>query len=606
MSRVNDKQKRPGACANILTGIRDSYLYGFVIVSRRLSLGNAILLYAAAYVLVALGIHLAFFPIGDIGVESDFFGELVVAAKELVQLDFSVANYPYKGPFYSFALVFVHLFCRDWYLSGVVINGLCAAASLIVIFLLLAKIYDRTIAFLAMLAVSVGYEFFSLAHKASSDMLFLLMCYCAINILFMERFSWWRLIAGGILSAFAFLTRYTGIFLPAALVVMFLINPGRWSRRRCLAAALTYLAVFFAVCAPWFAKNVHEAGSLLATRNIENVVKEFYGDRMAAEVPTGGFKSILQVFTYDPAYFIKHYLLNIAEHFWMDMTSSMGVEIGILVYFGIIRLFFRLPTRKQWAFLAFPVCYFLVICTVFLIPRFSLPLTPVYHAIMFSMLIGLRGMPRFPLIGALKRIRMRKSKPAQKEYTEFARKDRDGRKAAPSFALIRVVVIGLIAAVFFFQIKWVIETERYYYKQRPLYILEAARFLKECAAREHRTEKAIVMARKPHIAYYADLVYKPYPRSLSYLPELIVAARNLGVDYLVCSDIERSYFGDSEAWQQLGMIKGIKKIYSMPSITIYELAYETSTAGRRAIRVPGRSMSYFPIINRRSSAPPPS
>jgi len=386
----------------------------------------------------------------------------------------------------------------------------------------------------------------------------------------MERFSRRRLIVGGILSAFAFLTRYTGICLPVALIAVLLINPGRWSRRRCRVAAVMYLAIFFAVCAPWFIKNINETGSLLATRNIENVVREFYGDRKAGDIPEGGFKSILQVFTHNPAYFVKHYLLSIAKHFWTDMTTFLALE-GILVMLGIVRLFFRPPTRKQWAFLAFPICYFLVICNVFPLSRFSLPLSPAYFAILFSMLLAMGEISRFPLIGKPKQTGKQKSETAQKKRKKSSSGDPPAMTVASGFRAIKITTALIIVALFCYQIMVIVKAESYYYGQRPVFILEAAQFLKEHAAQEHRAERAIVLARKPHIAYYSGLIYKQYPPSLANLREFIVFARNQNVDYIVYSDIERSYYEDAAGRQPLDTIEGIKRIYSLSSITIYEL-----------------------------------
>lgn len=258
----------------------------------RLSAGAGLALYLTFYLLVTVGIHLAFFPIGDIGVEADFYSELVVAAKQLAAGDFSVEHYPYKGPVYSFALFFVHLFGGDWYLSGILLNALCAAGSLLIIYRLFLRLYDRVIALLTVVFVSLVYEFFILSHKASSDMLFLFLCYMAIYMLCMERFSWMRLVLGSLFSALAFLTRYNGIFLPVALSAMLIIHPGTWSKRRRFAAAAVYMFVFLAVCAPWFIKNMQESGRLLASRNVENVAREFYGEDMGRNSRSGGFSSI--------------------------------------------------------------------------------------------------------------------------------------------------------------------------------------------------------------------------------------------------------------------------------------------------------------------------
>ena len=532
-----------------------------------------ILLYGAAFFVVTLGIHLAYFPIGDIGVESDFYGELVVSAKALLAHHFSVDNYPYKGPFYSFALVFVHLFCRDWYLSGVILNGLCAAASLIILFRLLLRMFDRTVAFLTTLAFSLGHEYFTLAHKASSDMLFVLLSLCAMAFLLEERYSRRNMILGGILSACAFLTRYTGVFLPVAMVAMLLVNPGRWPWRRRVDGALIYLGVFLAVCAPWLIKSHHETGSLLATRNVENIVREFYGSARTDDLPEGGFNSMVQVFMRDPIHFIRHYLFNIPSHFWADMYRFMGIDTGILVMIGMVRLIVRPPTRMQWAFNMFAMSYFLLLCAVFYLPRFSMLLAPAYFAVLFSMLLGLRDFSQFSKIGRRQEGEERESGPARAEPGMHARTGVGHIFGALPQTYLGVVTTALLAVLLWTRIAGIVEAEQFYYERRPLFVLDAARFLKGYAASESSPGRAMVMARKPHIAYYADLAYAKYPQQFSVLREILSFARGHRIDFLVYSDIERSYFGHPEGWNVLATTTGVRVIYSTPSITIYELIY---------------------------------
>lgn len=525
----------------------------------RLSYRNIILLYSLTYLLITFGIHLAFFPIGDIDVESDFYGHLAESAKSLKQGNFSVANYPYKGPVYSFALVCIHFFVGDWYRSGVILNVLCAAGSLLLIFHLISRVFESKVALLTTISVSLLYEYFMHAHKASSDILFLFLCYCSISMLFMDRFSLFRVILGGILGALAFLTRYNGVFLPFALIMMLFINPSKWSRKQCSTVFLLYLTVFLAVCSPWFIMNIKETGSLLETRNIENIVKEFYGGGKSDEIPPGGFTSMLHVFKHDPIFFIKHYATNIAKHFWMDMTSFLGLETGILVIFGIIGLLFIPPTRKQWGYLVFPGCYLLVICLVFYLRRLSLLLAPAYYAILYCLLLRFGGLSLFPSRESM----------TGKISTGA---DQEEKKMVRGFTFEQAVMILIIVTLFGFQIMRIIKIESVYYDRRPLFVLEAAQFLRDYSSMRNNTEKRIVMARKPHIAHYSDLIFQYYPQSVSNIGEFLSFARRRGVNYIVFSDIERRYYKDSEAWQRLGKMPSVNVIYSKPKITIYEVA----------------------------------
>jgi hypothetical protein len=58
---------------------------------------------------------------------------------------------------------------------------------------------------------------------------------------------------------------------------------------------------------------------------------------------------------------------------------------------------------------------------------------------------------------------------------------------------------------------------------------------------------------------------------MSNLGEFVSYARMKDVDYIVFSDIERSYYRDNEAWQNLGNMQGVTEICSQPQVTIYEL-----------------------------------
>jgi 4-amino-4-deoxy-L-arabinose transferase-like glycosyltransferase len=513
--------------------------------------------YAVVFALVAWSVHARFFPIGGIGVESDFFSGLVPAAKELWSGSISIARYPYKGPFYSVALVFVHMFGGDWYENGVLLNVLCAAGSLIVLYRLLLRTFGRRVAVVATISTSLVAKFFVHAHKASSDMLFFLLCFLAISLLLMKKRPWLALAGSGVLSALAFLTRYNGAFLPAvALIVILFMDSWRGPVKRRVASAAVYIAAFVLVCAPWLAFNLVETGSLLQTDNLRNVVEEFYRGARAADIPSGGFTSVGSMITHDPAHFAGHYLLNIPRHFWADMLHALGIEAGILVMLGLLRLLFVPPTRKQWAFLSFGVGYFLSMCLVFYLPRFSLLVIPMYLAVGFSLLVG-------PHDG-------RRSRLGEAFDRRFIGGWRRLVEKRPK--VIRTAIPLVIAGLLLMQVQWIVRAETFHYSVRPLFVLPAARFLKEHAGGEARAEEKIVMARKAHVAYYAGTKYRMYPHRVLDGRELVAAAIELGADYVVYSRLEHACYPDAKWLGGLESEFGVERIYSEQDITIYELA----------------------------------
>lgn len=542
---------------------------------RRLSVAEPpfskiILWYVALYFIASLGMHFAFFPIGDIGVESDFYGELVIAAKALQHHDFSVTSYPVKGPFYSLALIAVRFFLRDWYLSGVVLSALCAVASLLVAFRLLSRLFGRSVAFLATIAMSLASDYFALAHKASSDMLFLVLCLLSIDLLLTERFVSWRFILAGVLGTCAFLTRYIGVFLPFAAVLAAVVNPWRGSRGRAVAVSLLYVGAFLASCAPWFILSFRETGSVLYTGSAKIVAAEMYQFHTASGMPEGGFDSILDLLAHAPGSFAARYVQNVPVHLWLDMYKYLGGGAGILFLLGVARLFFAPPTRMQWAFLLSFALYFLACCAVFYLARYSLLLSTAYFALASSFVINLADAPRF-----LSRV-VRSSRRGKREARSDGRSVRaaeKGRGGAPGGhpSRVRIVTAVIVCVVLLLEVAAIVASESFYYKQRPLYLLDAARFLKGYVEQGHGSRQDVVMARKPHVAYYADLAYQQYPLSFSLPRGIIAYARSRGIGYLVCSSVEMRYFGNEEGWRQLGTMDGVSTIYSADSTTIYRV-----------------------------------
>lgn len=522
------------------------------------------LVYAGLYAVVLVIIQSHFFPIGDTGVETDFYGEMAVAARELWQGEFAVANYPYKGPVYSFVLISFYSLIREWYRSGVVLNIVFAAAGLVVLYRFIHRLFNRPVALFTMISVSLVSEFFLVAHKASSDMLFFFLGILVMERVITERLSWARLCWAGVLSALAFLTRYIGAFLPAATVVtVLLVNPSRITFKRRISYTLLYLCIFAIACAPWFAASYRETGTLLSTRNIENVAREFYGDR---DMPEEGFSSLGEVVSNDPPYFVTHYLSNVPGHFWSDMTGTLGIAAGILVMLGLLRLFVVPPSRTQTQFLLFALFYFLPLCAIFHLKRFSIPLVPVYYVLGLSVLFGSTA-TALTSLGNWLRL-------AFSPQVRFVRGVWDARiggggSSRHGFSARYAVSAVLIAVLVTLQVARIVRNERTYYARRPLFVLPAARFLKRTPHRTRREGTPILMARKPHIAFYAGLRFQYYPDGFFNSQHFLSFAIGRDVDFIVVGSLEMEHYPDAGYLWNLDVTPGIDKIYETDVIAIY-------------------------------------
>lgn len=522
------------------------------------------LLYASIYMCIAAGIHLALFPIGDTGVESDFYSELAPAAQNLARGEFSVEYFPYKGPVYPLVLAGLHAIVRvlgaDWYRTGVLLNVLLAGLSLGILYRLVQGLYGRATAVAVMIATSLLYEFFLHAHKASSDLLFFFLAYLAIHLVVSGSFSASRLFLAGCVSGLAFLTRYIGAFLPVTTLLAFwVVNPRSWYMRLKATRSAAFLLGFLVICVPWFLANLAETGRLLNTLNLQNVVQEYYSGAKADEIPAAGFTSLTELIRYDPLHFWGHFLSNIPRRFLLDAEHLVWWAAGLFALIGLLRFFWQAPNRAQTSFLVYPLGYFLALCLVFYLPRFSLPTAPAYFAVAFSLLLV----------------------PVRQEARDPFSRLRRWLGSTPG----KIVAFTAIAVMIAIQVPAIIAGVKYYHYKRPLYILPAAEFLADQA---RASNYQVVMARKAHLAHYAGLRYQPYPASINKLQDFFAFGWEHLVDVVAYSAIEREHYPHTEFLPRLDDCNGAQKIYDEEDIALFQcdrslpprVAANSATLGR--------------------------
>jgi hypothetical protein len=505
-----------------------------------------LLLFALLYAAAAMAVSLAFFSVGDLGVEADFYGELGPAAVRLWSGEFAAASYPYKGPLHSFVLLAVHAVAgplgADWYRSAVLLNALCAACLLLLVHRWTRELCGRRIALFTLLALAALPEFFLSAHKASSDLLFALLLGLALYLLLGERFSRRRLLAGTGVAALAFLTRYNGIvLLPGVAAAWWLVDPGGWSRRRRLEATLLLVAGFTLACAPWLLFLRSQTGHPLPSANLQNVLQELYGSTAQPPgAPPGGFTSLAALVAHDPLRWAGHMARNALLYPWRDLWELLGPVGGFLALLGLARLVFVRPGRPVVAVLVALLTYRLAMGTVFYLPRFSLPLAPAYCALGMAALLGSWRAARGGLTGW-----------------------RHGSLAAGA-------VLGVLLLSQLFQI---VTFERMYGAQAPTYLLAAAPRLQRYA---RSTGARVLMARKPHLAFLSGLEYRPYPQGFTGPRDLLVRAQAAGVDLITVSTVERQHFADRPFLAQLDLSPQVTRILDLPDVTVFALAPATA------------------------------
>jgi len=510
---------------------------------------------SAIYAVMAYLIHLRWFPVGDLGVESDFYAELAVSAQRLTDGQFAVSNYPFKGPLYSFILTALHFVMQplgaQWYDTAVLLNALCAAASIVVLFLLLRNLFGPGLATAATISTALCIEFFLHAQKASSDLLYLLLFLSTVLAL-MGKLTRARVLSAGILAGMAFLTRYSGGVLIAAGVVALGLLPGVGKVRQRMLFAVIFGLGFLVVCLPWFIINVSTTGHFLNDGNLMNVVLEFYSGERAAQVPDGGFKSGWSLASQDPKYFLSHFLANIPHHFKQDMIQLVGVRAWFLVVMGLAGILFsflpwfktrqffrrRRPSLKQMVFFIIAGISFLAMCLVFHRPRFSLPLVPAYFVLGYGGIFGFVSLTK---------------------------------RSVRDYRLTILVATVVVLAVSNFQVRDIIRGEQYYYLNRPLYVLEQAPGVRALAG---ESLSRSLLARKPHLAHYSGLDPVAYPTAIHSWDQFFKYALDRKVDLIAVGPLERAVLGETMILDYLDRAPGITRLSDADDLIIYHLNRE--------------------------------
>jgi hypothetical protein len=481
-------------------------------------------LYGLAYTLLGVSLQLRLFPIGDIDLETDFYADLVIAARKLGAGEFSVHDFAWKGPVYALLLLPIRAVVEDWYRGAVILSAISAGAALLLVYRLVLRLFDRRTAVATTIATSLVAELFVQSHRATTDVLFLLLLLASVQTTLLAGASLRRYAAAGGLAALACLTRYNGVFLVGGTLLFLLVmNPDRLGWRDRKKALAVYAAVFVLVVLPWLAANVSETGRPLATRNAETVVTALFGDsRFQADVieQNGSLRALVAM---HPTHALAQFGRNLGNHVQEILNGLLGWPLALVPILGVLGWLVRPPTRRQAGLYLFAAVYAVSMGVVFYAPRFFLPVIPACMALGFAFLRRDYG-------GAGSRFLNRRLTAAWQ------------RRAAIG------VLAGFVCALVVVQVPRIVATEREIHARRPLYILDAARHL---AATEGHTQPprqrhtpgqapARIMARKGHIAYHAGFDFEMYSASVASLEELVRLAHAKGVEYIVYSRVEYS------------------------------------------------------------------
>ena len=213
------------------------------------------------------------------------------------------------------------------------------------------------------------------------------------------------LLLAGFVAGCAFLVRHLGlVLLPWAVLYIFMAAGWRWGIAR--RAMLLFLLGFGLASAPQLIINVMQAGNPLYNQQAKNIWLAVYANADWGrwdEAPNS--VTLADVLLRDPARFAANWLANMAAFFGTgaEDTSEFGRAIQLrllgfpanwLALLGLAGWLVKLiadwrakqavdrpkPQLNQQSLLLLILLYALAVCMAFALPRFFLPLAPIYAA----------------------------------------------------------------------------------------------------------------------------------------------------------------------------------------------------------------------------------
>jgi 4-amino-4-deoxy-L-arabinose transferase-like glycosyltransferase len=329
---------------------------------------------AVAVVWIVVGTW--FRPIGDFGVETDFYGDFVPFAREWMNGNPSIML-GYRGPFY-YLLVGVLSTFGDPFLLAKILSAVCAGTSLRIIGGLLRRLWNPTVAvagtlFLAANPTLTGYSF-----RACTDLVYLALFAGTVALIFTadgRHLRAWA--AAGTCAGLAYLTRYNGAaMVPVGIVAaLALVRP--W--KRAAETALTFGGAWFVVTSAWLFFLWNQTGDPFWNRNFALIAEEVYGTdpnlaNLGQLVDSVGFSTLSEVVKLDPGRFWGVMAGNIPRHFWLDVRQLVGPVWALISAAGWIIALRSVRDRRHLVLAMAGMVAFVSLLPVFYNQRFMLTL----------------------------------------------------------------------------------------------------------------------------------------------------------------------------------------------------------------------------------------
>ncbi len=445
-------------------------------------------------------------PFGNYATETDFYHFYAPDAERIATGQFPQNTY--QGPGYPATLALVAGLTGtsdDLFTVGKWLSVVCAVMCGLLVFVLFARLFGYWIGLGAQLIAIVSGEFPQFSINAATDVFFLLLCLAVLVVFTTGRISpRWRVALTGALAALAYLTRYNGLFLPAAcLIGVVLLNlfDRDWRERWVLSAI--FIAAFFIASWPWLYLNYRHHGSPFYNTNYLNLATEIYPELVAnktnqdaTRVLEERFHSFADVLRHDPQRLVTRYPANLWESLWRSGADTLVNQwVAWMAWLGVLFAFARRRSKEVMFVLIGGAIYFLLVSLTHWETRYY-----------FFLMILYAGLAAF----------------VAAEWLAMARSQ--GWLKHRAFTLIPVALVAVMFALSLAESRKDVTN---FLADQPTEIPAARDYLSSVSAIGGRR----IVARKPHLPYLSrnEWVFFPQVKSLD---ELRVWIENNRVDYI--------------------------------------------------------------------------
>jgi tetratricopeptide (TPR) repeat protein len=450
---------------------------------------------ALALLFMVLGPH----RVGDSLAETDFYGQYAEGARLLQHGQLDPARYTVVGPVYEIALALAGLVARDLFLAAGLLSLLAAGVTLLLWAALLRARVDARLALATVAFLATNATFFRYGYAVTTDALALALESAALFVLLARPGSRAPLWAG-LLAALAFLTRYNnGVLLVAGLVAA--AAGATASPERRTRAALLFAAGFLAPALAWVAYSLSR-GVAVSFQLHHNIAYEVFAHARGLtwdqyqRTLQPGFHGLADVIARDPGAVAARLAFNALDHLRHDASSLLGWPVTACALPGLAFALADERTRRLWPLALAWALLFLALVPVNASDRYALALLPAY-AVAAGVLFA---SPRCALVAGH----------ARRAWLK------------PALALVPLA-LALVASV---------TAQRRAIADAPIEVIECASVLRASA----RSQSGVI-ARKPHLAWYAHVRAIPFP-FVGTLPELAAYARQRHARWLYFSPWE--------------------------------------------------------------------